>query len=156
VFEPRQHPDQEEKILDRFEMLPGAEPIEDYELRSGTAAYRFLPLGEETRQRLAEEEGRPERPEAQKNPYGIEPEAEMKAGSTRQQELEKQEQRRETADERDTPRREARRTSEEVQTGQKAGEEAPAPSRAPRKQRSDKGASKTDRQGRTKAAKAKK
>ena len=40
VYEPRQTPEQEEVIVDEFELKAGAE--EDYVLRSATAAYRFL------------------------------------------------------------------------------------------------------------------
>lgn len=94
VFEPRQHPAQEEVVLDRFEMLPG-EPRKDYPMRSATAGFRYLPLGDETRRRIAEKAGENEPvsvgAEGQKNPYGIVPSEEMQAGSERQQEIEAQE-----------------------------------------------------------------
>lgn len=43
VYEPRQTPEQEEVILDEFDLKAG-EVREDYELRSATAAYRTSPL----------------------------------------------------------------------------------------------------------------
>lgn len=93
IFEPRQHPEQEERVLDRFEMLPH-EPPREYDLRSATAGFRYLPLGEETRRRLAEGDN-PEAPSVGaggiENPYGILPTEEIEAGQARQQEIEAQE-----------------------------------------------------------------
>lgn len=98
VFEPSQRQGQPEVVLDRFELLPG-ESL-NYDLRSATAGFRYLPLGEETRRRLFEERGGELTPVGAGgivNPDGILPKEEMEAGRARQQEVEEMQRKQEKA-----------------------------------------------------------
>lgn len=79
VFEPRQKPEQEEVILDEFDMLAGE--TKEYDVRSATAGYRFVDLGPLTPSALNPSEPVPD----QEPRYGHTPEvqAEIAAGQER-------------------------------------------------------------------------
>ncbi len=93
VYEPAQSQDQVEVILDEFP-IDGGETLEK-EYRSATAAFRFLPLTEQTRLDLEKRRLRLQDPAqlTYGQPGNILPETadEMEAGSARQQELEEAE-----------------------------------------------------------------
>ena len=94
VFEPAQSQDQTEVILEEF-TLDGGETVEK-EYRSATAAFRFLPLTEQTRleldhRRKVEEHDSESLTRGQKGFVTPETADEMEAGSARQQELEEAE-----------------------------------------------------------------
>jgi hypothetical protein len=99
VFEPSQHQDQPQEVIDRFNMYAGE--VRDYPMRSATAGFRFLDLTDP--KALDElEERRRERPSeptpAQEPPGGVHlmpgTEDELGAGEARQQEHQEAEERR--------------------------------------------------------------
>ena len=94
VFEPAQSQDQTEVVLEEF-TLDGGETVEK-EYRSATAAFRFLPLTEQTRleldhRRKVEEHDSENLTRGQEGFVTPETADEMEAGSARQQELEEAE-----------------------------------------------------------------
>jgi hypothetical protein len=91
VYEPAQSQDQTEVILEEF-TIDGGETVEK-EYRSATAAFRFLPLTEQTRleldhRRKIEEHDSESLTRGQEGFVTPETADEMEAGSARQQELE--------------------------------------------------------------------
>lgn len=103
VYEPRQHQEQEEVILDRFNLFAGE--VVDYPLRSNTAAYRFHDLTDPEELERLERRRRddPSEPTPSQRPRAGYPplpdtDAELSAGADRQQELEQAEQKAERAE----------------------------------------------------------